>query len=120
MLEKKTPTPAILTGETDVSKSFLYNDIELFVSKAIDEDAENKHFLVCSMKTIPEFNLHHIQYPIPFKTEEERDAMFTQFDATLFLENLIAYIKAQKEEQEKNEVLLMPTFSLEQKTTPDE
>ena len=90
-----------LTSENHVSKVFKYKDIELFVSKAVDEDAELKHFLICSIKEIPELNLLNIQYPMPFKTEEERDAVFTHFDAAHFLENLMAYVKEQKQKNEE-------------------
>lgn len=93
---------SILISENEFTKVFKYKDIDLFVSKAIDEDTTPAiHFLTCSIPFITEFNIEKVQYPIPFISEEKRDEQFDTFDAKIFIKNLIDYIKKIKQESEK-------------------
>ncbi len=65
------------------------------MSKAYDEDSD-KHFLISSVKEIPELKVQQIQYPIIFDTEYERNSYFDDLDvnsAKDFLERLIEQIK---------------------------
>lgn len=87
-------------SENEFSKAFKYGDIDLFVAKAFDDDAPMKHFLICSVPEIKELGVAHIQYPMTFKTEAERDSVFKGFDAKFFIDALMQQIKKNKKEQE--------------------
>ena len=96
-----------LVSENEFTKHHRYEekDIDCYLSKAYDEETE-KHFLVASIPRIPELNAMHIQYPMVFDTQEERDEFFKSYNALDFLEYLLeqmeAQIEAAKEEAEKN------------------
>jgi hypothetical protein len=87
---------AELIASNEFSKHFKYNDIEMFIAKAFDEDTEQPHFLIHSIPSIPEIGAHQIQYPISFYTEQERNEAFDEMNieyAEVFLKQLIASIK---------------------------
>ena len=87
-----------LESENEFTKVFKYKDIDLFMSKAYDEDTD-KHFLVASMPKIPELNVEMIQLPIQYESEGERDESFKNLDlvqAKNFLDNIISQIREQK------------------------
>jgi len=91
-----------LIAENDFSKTFKYNDIDVFVAKAIDDEI-SKHYLVISIPTIPETGSHEIQYPLEYDTMELRDEDFKKFDVEYckqFTDTLIAFMKEQKKLQE--------------------
>ena len=88
-----------LVSKNDFTKIYKSFDIELFISKAYDED-ENKHFLINSIPEIPEVGVARIQFPIVFENEKMRDEVFeglTEKDAAEFVEKLIIEIKSRQE-----------------------
>jgi len=92
-----------LIAENEFSKTFKYNDIDIYVAKAIDDEIA-KHYLVISIPTIPETGSHEIQYPLEYDTMELRDEDFIKFDVEyckLFTDGLIVFIKEQKKLQEE-------------------
>jgi len=92
-----------LIAENEFSKTFKYNDIDVFVAKAIDDEI-SKHYLVVSIPTIPETQSHEIQYPLEYETMDLRDADFKKFDVAYckqFTDDLIVFIKEQKKLQEE-------------------
>ena len=89
-----------LESENEFTKIFKYRDIELFMSKAYDEETD-KHFLVASIPEISELQVQTIQLPILYDSELERDESFKNLDTTqakTFLDNIIEQIKEQKKE----------------------
>jgi hypothetical protein len=92
-----------LIAENEFSKTFKYNDIDVFIAKAVD-DEKSKHYLVISIPTIPETQSHEIQYPMEYDTMELRDEDFKKFDVEYckeFTDNLIVFMKEQKKLQEE-------------------
>ena len=101
MYFKKKPTGAVLVSENEFSKSFKYGDTELFIGKAFDEDSD-LHYLVHSIPAIMECNVNNLQYPVPFKTEQERDTAYTEMGTEyteLFIEQIIAEVKFRNSQQ---------------------
>ena len=89
-----------LVSANDFTKVFLYNDIEIYISRAYDEDSD-KHFLVNSIKSIPSLNVHNIQYPILFESQVQRDDAFNMFDeniAKVHIEGIIVEITKRNDE----------------------
>lgn len=95
-----------LVAENEFSKQFkLEGDIDLFLSKAVDDET-SKHYIVTSIPIIKEVNCEHIQYPLQFDTEEERDNAFNNFDfkvALNYVAETIRFIKEQIEKNKENE-----------------
>jgi hypothetical protein len=92
-----------LESQNEFTKKFKYNEIELYVSKAFDEESD-AHFLVNSIPKIEDLGVANIQLPIAFESEEERNRVFDGLDvneAKSFLDALIEQIKQQKENLEK-------------------
>ena len=92
-----------LIAENEFSKTFKYNDIDVFVAKAVDDEI-SKHYLVISIPTIPETQSHEIQYPLEYDTMELRDEDFKKFDVGYckqFTDSLIVFMKEQKKLQEE-------------------
>lgn len=88
-------------SQNDFTRAYKFDDVEMYASKAYDEDSDT-HYLVVSIPSIPEMNLLQVQYPVQFETEEQRNDMFALFTieyAEQFLENLIIKIKEQKNGQ---------------------
>lgn len=93
-------------SENEFTKAYSYErekgTIEMYVSKAYDEDTD-KHFLVANIVSIPELNVERIQYPISFETENNRDYALenevNELWVEVFLDNIIDYIKNQKNEK---------------------
>jgi hypothetical protein len=89
-----------LVSKNDFTKIFKSYDVELFISKAYDDD-EKKHFLINSIPEIPEVGVARIQFPMVFETEKMRDEVFdglTEKDAAEFVEKLIIEIKSRQVE----------------------
>ena len=110
-----------LISENEFTKHHRYEEkeIDCYLSKAYDEETE-KHFLVASIPRIPELNAMHIQYPMVFDTQEERDEFFKNYNALDFLEYLLeqmeAQIEAAKEDAEKSkQIEETPIIKLENK-----
>jgi hypothetical protein len=96
------PKECLLITENEFTKSFKYSDIELFVSKGVDEETD-KHFLVASIPLIEELNVAKIQFPMVFEDEAQRDSTFISFsveNATDFIEQVVSEIKNRKENLE--------------------
>jgi hypothetical protein len=77
------------------------DEIELYLSKAHDEDS-GMYFLICSIPTIPEVGVEHIKFPIGFNTKEEMEQGFTQLTpdwASKFVQDAIEYIKTNKTDE---------------------
>jgi len=88
-----------LESENEFTKVFKYNDIDLYLSKAFDEDSDT-HFLVGNIPDIPQYKVQRVQFPIQFDTAEQRDEEFKKFDsqsAKSFIEGILQQIKTQKE-----------------------
>ena len=91
----------VILDENEFSKHFKYNNIEIFLAKAVDEETD-KHFLVVSIPHIAEVEAQSLQYPISFDNAIERDEAFIKFDleyVKIFLKEVIDFIK---EQQAKN------------------
>ena len=91
-----------LVSENEFTKHHRYEekDVDCYLSKAYDEETE-KHFLVASIPRIPELNAMHIQYPMVFETEAERNKFFDEFNALDFLDYLIDQMSYQIEQAKK-------------------
>jgi len=92
-------------SDNTFTKQFISDDIELYMSKAVDEETD-KHYVVASIKEIKQLNVTHIQYPFEFVTIQERDAYYDNFDdsqATDFLKGVVDFIINNQKEQEKND-----------------
>ena len=92
-----------LVSKNDFTKVFKYKEIELYISKAYDDESD-RHFLVASIPKIDELNVGNIQQPLVFINEEERDKTFESLDVNIaqkFLDDVIAEIKQQKQNAEK-------------------
>ena len=92
-----------LVSENEFTKIFKYNEIELYVSKAYDEESD-RHFLVASIQKIEELNVGNIQQPLVFDSEPTRDKSFDNLDVNIaksFLDDVIAEIQKQKKDAEK-------------------
>ena len=89
-----------IIAENEFTKVFKCGDIEIYLSKAFDEDAD-KHYLVASIPNIEEVNVSDIKYPFEYDTSEERDVAFKFFDkkwARVFIKELIEFIKKPKDD----------------------
>ena len=98
-------TKQFLTSENEFSKSFKFDDeVELFVSKALDDESGGfQHYLICSVKELPDLGVANIQYPMAFKEEEDRNRVFDEFQPVAFMDQLRSMIKKQKEEAKKSD-----------------
>lgn len=100
----KTESEIEMLSRNEFTKVFKYkNEVDMFVSKAIDDEI-NKHYFVVSIPDIPETKTLQLTYPWEFDTPEERDYHFESFDeakAQKFMEDLIAHIHAQNEINQK-------------------
>lgn len=92
---------AELVSENEFTKIFKYNEVEVFLSKAVDEEI-NKHYMVASIPSIPELQVTHLKYPFVYDTSKQRDEEFNGFDiysASELVEYLIDFIKTQQQKQ---------------------
>jgi hypothetical protein len=97
---------AELISENDFTKIFKFNDIDVYLTKAVDEDS-NSHFLVASVPRIDELDVSHLQYPFKYDTTEDRDMAFKEFNVIMvedFIYSVIAFIKEQKEKQKDESI----------------
>jgi hypothetical protein len=93
-----------LESENEFTKIFKDGDIEIYLSKAFDEDS-GIHYLVASVPKISEVDASDIKYPFPFDTDVMRDEFFKIFDTTSakeFTRDLVAFIKEQKQKENEN------------------
>lgn len=96
---------SVMLSDNGFTKIFkVRGDIDLFLSKAVDEET-NKHYFVATIREIPELNAHGVQFPFEFETESERDEAYNLYDivqARDFVEFSIEFIK-EKDEFKKQE-----------------
>jgi len=83
-------------SENNFTKAFVFDGTYIFISKAYDEDSD-KHFLVNSIPEIREVNAHHVQFPIGFNSEQERDQTFDELDLEAAGELLTVFINSIKQ-----------------------
>ena len=104
MFDKNNNDKVKLVSENEFTKHHKYEEkeIDCYLSKAYDEESK-KHFLVASMPKIPELNAIHIQYPMVFDTEEERNEFFDNFNALDFMEFILDQMKVQIEAAREND-----------------
>jgi len=106
MFEKNNEKVKIVS-ENEFTKHYKYEEkeIDCYLSKAYDEQTD-KHFLVASIPKIQELSAMHIQFPMLFENEAERNEHFQTFNALLFIEGLLEQMKIQiekaKEDAEHN------------------
>jgi len=92
-----------LVSENEFTKIFNCNGVELYISKAYDDESD-RHFLVASIPQIEELGVGNIQQPIVYENEEMRNNTFESLDVVVaqkFVEDVISEIKKQKENAEK-------------------
>jgi hypothetical protein len=93
-----------MLSRNEFTKVFKYkNEVDMFVSKAVDDEID-KHYFVVNIPEIAETRTLQLTYPWEFDTPEERDYHFEIFDeekAQKFMEDLIAHIHAQNELNQK-------------------
>ena len=92
-----------IVSENEFTKHYNYEEKEIncYLSKAYDEETD-KHFLVVSIPKIQELNASHIQFPMGFENEAERNEYFESFNALLFIDGLLEQMKIQIENAKKN------------------
>ena len=104
VVKNESPKEIEMVSRNEFTKVFKYKDeVDMFVSKAIDEEID-KHYFVVSIPQIPEVRTLQLTYPWEFDTPEERDFHFEEFDeakAKKFMEDLIAHIIKQNEINEE-------------------
>lgn len=110
--EPLEPIKSVLLSDNGFTKVFkLREDIDLFLSKAVDEDTD-KHYMVATIREIKELNAHGIQFPFEYDTESIRDSEYDKWgegDAREFLEFAIQFIKDKEvfKEEEARKIALM-------------
>ena len=100
-----------LEAENEFTKTFKYEDIDMYVSKAFDEDSDT-HYLVFNIPVIPELNISQIQLPVQFNSEKERNEAFKSFDihqAKKFIDDLINQVRTNKAKAEAEQNAGYPT-----------
>jgi len=85
-----------LVSENEFTKHHRYEEkeIDCYLSKSYDEETD-KHFLIASIPRIPELSVMHIQFPMVFENEAERNYYFDTFNPLEFLDDLMAQMKEQ-------------------------
>jgi hypothetical protein len=95
---------SVLVSENEFTKIFKVDDIDLFLSKAHDEES-GMYYIICSIPTIPKVGVEHIKFPIAFNTKDEMEQGFTQITpdwASKFLQDAIQYIEDNRKQAEEN------------------
>jgi hypothetical protein len=112
---------SILLLDNGFTKIFkIRGDIDLFLTKAIDEDTD-KHYMVATIREITELNAHGIQFPFEYLTESERDTEYEKWlenEARDFVEYSIEFIK-EKDEWKKEESEKIKQKELEEKNNDE-
>jgi hypothetical protein len=76
-------------------------ELDFFINKAFDEES-NTHCLLVYIPTIPELEVHHIQQPIAYESEAERDRVYTEQMNEDFVNQFYAALYNQIIENKKN------------------
>ena len=87
-----------------ICKGFKNDDgLDFFINKAYDEET-NTHCLLVYLPSLPEYNIHHVQQPIAYESEQERDRVYLEnMDEDFvnsFYEALVIQIKENKNQNE--------------------
>jgi hypothetical protein len=100
-------TKSKLVEQGKFTKVFELNDVKLFIHKGVmEEEGENKYFLIHNIPIIQELNVERIELPVGCENEKEMDESFEQLDcayADFFIEGIVSQIRMQKEQLEKQE-----------------
>jgi hypothetical protein len=88
-----------------ICKGFKNEDgLDFFINKAFDEET-GTHCLLVYLPSLPEYNIHHVQQPIGYESEQERDRVYLEnMDegfVNAFYETLIIQIKENKKNQDE-------------------
>ncbi len=51
--------------------------LDFFINKAYDEES-NTHCLLIYIPKLPEYNIEHVQQPLGYDNEQERDRVYTE------------------------------------------
>ena len=106
------PIKSVLLSDNGFTKIFkLREDVDLFLSKAVDEDTD-KHYMVATIKEIKELNAHGVQFPFEYDTESLRDEEYNKWgenEAREFLEFCIQFINDKEvfKQEEAEKIRLM-------------
>lgn len=84
-----------LLSENDFSKTFLIDEVRLYVCKAYDKESAI-HYLVVSIPEIPKLKVQKVQYPVDYRSISERDFAFLHFDANGFFDEVSEHIEKNK------------------------
>jgi hypothetical protein len=101
IIEMPKKITSVLVSENEFTKIFKVDEIDLYLTKAHDEET-GMYFLICSIPTIPEVGVEHIKFPIGFNSKEEMEQGFTQLTpdwASKFVQDAIEYIKTNKTDE---------------------
>lgn len=100
-------TKSKLVEQGQFTKVFELNDVKLFIHKGVmEEEGENKYFLIHSIPIIQELNIERIELPVGCEHEQEMNESFEQLDcayADFFINGIIEQIRMQKEQLRKEE-----------------
>ena len=80
------------------------DDLDFFINKAFDEDSK-KHALLIYIPKIPQFNILHLQQPLFYESEQERDKIYkenmNEDFVNIWWANLIDHITKQRQANEE-------------------
>ena len=83
-------------------------ELDFFINKAFDEES-NTHCLLIYIPSLPDLNVHHVQQPIAYESEEERDRVYTENMNEDFVNQFYAALVNQIIENKKNNQNGTPT-----------
>ena len=76
-------------------------EVDFFINKAYDEETD-KHALLIYIPKIPAYNILHVQQPLFYDSEAERDRIYTENMDDEFVNAWWSALINQIEEQRKN------------------
>lgn len=77
-------------------------DVDFFINKAYDEE-KDKHALLIYIPKIPAYNILHVQQPLFYDNEAERDRIYSENMDDEFVNAWWGTLINQIEEQRKNQ-----------------
>jgi hypothetical protein len=77
-------------------------DVDFFINKAYDEETD-KHALLIYIPKIPAYNILHVQQPLFYDNEAERDRIYSENMDDEFVNAWWGTLINQIEEQRKNQ-----------------
>lgn len=94
------PVDKYYVSGNEFSKSYKWNDLEVFVLKASNEDApQYKHLVIVTIPEISILDVKEIKYPFSFETEVERDFFYNTFDCNEFCLFVVKEIDSRKSDK---------------------